>query len=321
MLEQDHPAELVDVLVVDGCSDDGTVEEVRRIRAELPPTDAERVRLVTNEQRTVPAALNLGIAESQGRILVRVDGHCELSHDYLRGCVRVLAEDPRVDCVGGVLVTVGGGLRPGGRRSSREASRFGVGGASFRTGADRPREVDTVAFGAYRREAFDRIGTFDEELIRNQDDELNFRLVRAGGRIRLEPTISARYTARSSLRGLARQYFQYGYFKARVARKHRGVATVRQLVPPAFVASLAGFSLLAVAKHRRPLGVLLTAYGSAIGVAAGTTARRDVGTIPVLPVVFATMHVAYGAGYLAGGVEWVSGRRTRKQEREWKLSR
>ena len=182
--------------------------------------------------------MNLGIAAAGGSVIVRMDAHVEYP-----GRLHLRAGGPLersgADNVGGVCQTL-----PAGDSAVAKAVAFGmshplgVGNSHFRIGTLEDRWVDTVPFGCYRREVFDRIGLFDEELVRNQDDEFNLRLIRHGGRILLSPRIVCKYFARDSLAKLWRMYYQYGYFKPLVVRKVGGVMTIRQLLPPLFVLSL-----------------------------------------------------------------------------------
>lgn len=299
VLDQDYPPDRMEVLVVDGRSDDTTRDVVAAESAGDP-----RVQLLDNPERIVPTALNRALAAATGDVIVRVDGHCALPHDYLRSCAALL-ETTGADCVGGMIES-----RPGGPGVVPRAialamgSRFGT-GAGFRTGRAEPGPVDTLAFGAYRRDVFDRIGGFDEELIRNQDDEFNLRLTRAGGVIWMDPSIRSPYWTRATLRGLWRQYFQYGVYKVRVAQKHRGVASWRHLVPLAFVTALGGSALLALVTRRRwPLLVVAVPYSSAVGAASVVAGRRDPATIPALPAAFACLQFAYGTGWVTGLWKW-----------------
>lgn len=305
VLAQDYPAGQIEVLIVDGMSDDDTrrivqrmVEEPRRAGAE-----AGRVAVLDNPARTAPAALNIGLRQARGDVIIRVDGHCEIPPEYVRLCIDAL-DRTGADCAGGALVTFGE-TRLARAIAAAQSSRFGVGGVAFRTGRDQGEYVDTVAFGAYRREVFERIGGFDEELVRNQDDEFNFRLTQSGGKIWLDPAISSVYYSRASLGKLWRQYFEYGFYKVRVIQKRGSVASWRHLVPGVFVASLLASLLLALLT-RQPRWALSVAgpYAIANGAASLATPRNDLRTLPLMPLVFGTLHVAYGAGFLWGCVRW-----------------
>src|SRR5262249_48571306 len=202
-----------------------------------------RIRLLQNPGRFAAPAMNVGIAAARGEIVARVDGHAIVPPDFVARAVDALRRRPDVDCVSGALDTRG--RTATGRAIAAAMSPIaGVGPARFRTGAPAEQLVDTVAFPVYRRSTLDRIGGFDEELVRNQDDELNLRLVRMGGLILLLPDLRIVYFCQSTLRGLARQYFEYGFWKVRVIQKHRRAASWRHLVPGALVGALAGGPLL-----------------------------------------------------------------------------
>lgn len=291
------------VVVVDGHSDDATPDRVARIAAER----SVAVELVDNPRRIVPISMNLGLDRVAGDVVVRVDGHCVIAPDYLRCCLDVL-QATGAECVGGPMETVGQ-TPTAAAIAAAQSSRFGVGGVAFRTSTDAG-FVDTLAFGAYRREVFDRIGGFDEDLVRNQDDELNLRLTRAGGRIWMDPSVRSTYFSRGTLRGLWRQYHGYGFYKVRVMRKHRTVPSVRHLVPAAFVVGVAGsLALSAVRRSPWPALAVLVPYGA--GVATSSVAAADpargVAAGPVA-VATATMHAAYGLGWWAGALRELTGR-------------
>jgi glycosyltransferase involved in cell wall biosynthesis len=303
VLEQEYPAELLEVLLVDGMSTDETRTVAHRIAAEQSSDHHMPVTLLDNPAQHVSAAFNRGLREARGEIVIIVGGHCEIAPDYVRRCVETL-ERTGAACVGGPMQTIG---ETGVARTIAlaQSTPFGVGGVAFRIGRAQPGYVDTVAFGAYRREVFDRIGGFDEELVRNQDDEFNFRLTQSGGKIWLDPTIGSRYYSRASLRGLWRQYYQYGFYKVLVIQKRGAVPSWRHLVPGAFVLALLA-SLLLGFVTRRPLLAASVAgsYAAANLVASALTAREDPRALPLLPAAFATMHLAYGLGFLMGVWRW-----------------
>lgn len=302
VLAQDYPSDRMEVIVADGMSDDGTRELVhaaaRRDR---------RVRLVDNKGRIAPTALNAALAGARGTIIVRVDGHTEIASDYVRQCVLEL-ERTGADNVGGRMEAEGSGAV---RRAIAAAtsSPFGVGGARFHY-SKAEEWVDTVYLGAWRRATFDNLGLFDEELVRNQDDEFNYRLRAAGGRILLSPRIHSRYYGRSSLSSLARQYFQYGFWKVRVLQKHPLQMRLRQFVPPLFVLALIATSALVLAFPAAPATRLLVLGLAAIYLLADAAAavvetRRQGASPALLALVFPILHVAYGTGFLAGLVRFM----------------
>ena len=300
VLAQDYPTERLEVIVADGMSTDATREVVRSIGTQHP-----NVRLIDNPGQIVPTGLNAAIAQARGEILVRVDGHCEIARDYVRRCVDRLIHG-EADGVGGPLETVGN--TPMARAIAvAMSSSFGVGGAAFRTGSHQTRLVDTIAFPAYTRALVERAGPYDEELVRNQDDEYNYRLRGMGAKIMLATDVHSRYYSRSSLRSLARQYFQYGYWKVRVMQKHPLQMRPRQFAPPFFVAFLLLNMLL------MPLstigvwmfGLAAGSYAIANLAASVLTARKgNWRLLPLLPITYTTLHIAYGSGFLKGLVKF-----------------
>jgi glycosyltransferase involved in cell wall biosynthesis len=292
---QDYPRERIEVLVVDGLSDDMTRQIVARFAAETPLD----LQLIDNPRLLPAAAMNLGLNAARGDVVMRVDGHAALAPDYVRLCIEAL-ERTDADCAGGLLLSEGD-TYIGEAIALAMSSRFGVGGASFRTGGEGP--VDTVAFGAYRRDVFARIGGFTEEIERGEDDELNYRLLDAGGVIMLVPDARVRYVVRGDLRALARQYFGYGRAKPRVLSLHPVQSRPRQYVPPAFVIALTTAGGLAAMGYRRPLALLTAVYTlSATTVSLVLASQQRWRLLPPLPAAFACMHLSYGLGFLAGAL-------------------
>ena len=255
---------------------------------------------------TAPGTKHAAISAASGDVIVRVDGHTVVPVDYVRRCVEVLQET-RSQCVGGAWVTHGSG-RVGRAIAAAQASRFGVGGVAFRVGRPQPGPVDTVPFGAYPREVFAKIGGFDPELVRNQDDELNLRLIQAGGTVWYDPVIHCDYFSRSSLRRLWRQYFEYGLFKIRVAQKRGGFSSVRHVVPAAFVTATAGsLATAAVTRKLRWAFLVLGPYLVSTGSASAITARREQVSPLLVASAYAVLHCSYGAGFLCGLWRWRRG--------------
>lgn len=295
LLGQDYPADLFEILVVDGCSEDGTRELVRGVQERA---GAERVRLLDNPRRIVPSALNIAVNSARGAVIVRMDGHTVPASDYVSSCVRALHESG-ADNVGGPMVPVGD-TTFGRAVAVAQQHPLGVGDAKFHF--DGPAAfVDTVYMGAFRREAFGRAGLFDESMVRNQDYEMNVRIRKAGGKIYLDPRVRSVYTPRGSLRGLWRQYFQYGWWRVETIRRHPESVRWRQLVPPAFVLALVLLVLAApfLAPARLLLIAVLAPYVAAI-VTAAIMQRRKLPwrALPLLPAAFATLHISWGLGFL-----------------------
>lgn len=298
---QDYPQDLLKIFISDGMSNDGT-----RIILDAISKFDSRISVIDNSQRTVPHALNLGIEASKSEIIVRMDVHAEYPKDYLSSLVQAINLH-HADNVGVPWDTLPGG--PGLQAHAVAASlrsAFGIGLASYRLGVDQPTEVDTVPFGCFRREVFDKIGLFDEELHRNQDDEFNARMKKNGMRIVLLPGPRIRYFARETILKSSKMMYQYGYFKPLVNRKIGTPATLRQFVPPIFVSILALSALAstlirpawwlgAAAIGAHLLGSLLA---SAQFVLAPDGIRRS--SAFLLPVAFLANHICYGTGYLRG---------------------
>lgn len=327
VLDQEYPADRMEVLVIDGGSTDDTRARVRRL-AEARPEHT--ISLLDNPRGIAPTALNLGLGRAKGSVVVRVDGHCEISPQYISNGVAHL-ESGAADGVGGVLETVTSSATATAIAIGM-ASRFGVGGSAFRTAhhLEQPRVVDTVAFPAYTRQAIARAGGFDEELVRNQDDEYNYRLRRSGGRILLVPDMPARYYSRATLRSLGRQFFQYGMWKVRVLQKHPLQMKPRQFAPAILVGSVLGSSVWAATGSRLGLAALVSVAGlyvlAALGFALFTRPtlldQRSGGwrSRLRLPAVFATLHFSYGVGFLFGLVRF-AGRWTDRKGAEPRLTR
>jgi glycosyltransferase involved in cell wall biosynthesis len=297
VLASDYPSDSLEILVADGQSDDGTRTILERYARQDP-----RIRLIDNPRQTTPAGLNQAIRSSSGSVIIRMDAHVLYPERYIRSLVEALVETG-ADNVGGVLETMPGEFSATGRAIALGLShRFGVGNSHFRTGTSERREVDTVPFGCYRRTVFDRIGLFDEDLIRNQDDELNFRLLRHGGRVLLLPEVSSRYFARPSFGQLSRMYYQYGYFKPLVARKVGRVMTARQLVPSLLVTLLA---LSAAASQWLPgagaaFASITVVYVALVLACSFWATRTDWQCGAALAAVFPILHFSYGVGFLHG---------------------
>ena len=300
VMGQDYPPDRLEVFIVDGMSTDATPGIVRSYEGRQIP-----LRMLENPGRIVPKGMNVALAETKGEIIVRVDGHCKIAPDYVSRCVDHIRTD-HVDGVGGPVRTMGG---TGTARviALAMSSSFGVGGSAFRTVTDRTMLADTVPFPAYTRSIIDRAGPYDEELVRNQDDEYNYRLRKLGAKILLAADVRSEYYSRSSIKSLWRQYFQYGYWKVRVLQKHPRQMKMRQFVPAAFVASLA--VALAAAPWSVPgTAALLIVGGSYVAAnvcAAFLTARGGrLADMPLLSVAFAALHVSYGLGFLVGLVKF-----------------
>ena len=315
LLLQDYPPDRMEILVMDGMSDDGTRALLRSL---LARGHAMPVRLHDNPGRIVPVAMNRAIDVSRGDVIVRVDGHTVVAPDYVRACVDAL-EANAADCVGGLMVARG--RSPFGEAVALATSHpLGVGGSRFHY-ATRVMETDAVYMGAWRREAFAWTGEFDEEMACNEDDELSYRLRGKGARIVLDPAIRSVYYNRSSARTLWRQYFRYGLWKVRVAQKVPRQMRPRHFVPFAFVVALAGGAALAIASTpARWLWLAMVVGYAAATLGVGLTLARRGGWRLWwrLPVVFFILHAAYGTGFAVGLVRFARSWRRPGAPRRWR---
>jgi succinoglycan biosynthesis protein ExoA len=297
LANQDWDGEL-EVLVADGGSSDGSVEKLHGAagRHGLPVT------VIENPERWVSHGLNRCIRRATGDLIVRVDCHSRFPADYLRRCA-LAVEETGAENVGGILVPRG---RTPTERAVAAAVDSAFGGIGWtRHGTESRHEVDTVTFGAFRPEAFEKAGLYDETLLRNQDDEFNLRLRRAGGKVVLDPSIRIFYTPRGSLRRLFKQYYEYGRWKAPVMRKHERPTSARSLVPVAFVLGLLALIPLSMWHPHAAalLTVKVTLYAALAVAFAVLVIRRRKEPWTLLPrvlLVFPTLHIAHGLGMLSG---------------------
>lgn len=302
-LAQERRGFELEVLVAVGPSDDGTHAIVERLALANP-----EVRLVENPAGVVPHGLNAAIRASHGQFIVRMDAHSRYPKDYVAMLVDAL-DRLQADNVGGVWETLpANGSDEAWAIAQVLSSGLGVGNAMFRLGVGEEREVDTVPYGCFRRELFDRIGYFDEELARNQDDEHNGRILRAGGKIMLLPQVRIQYFPRDRMRKLWRMYREYGLFKPLVNKKLGAPATVRQFVPPLFVLALVGLPLLALwlPFFGWAWGAMVVVYLSVVILTATRMALRGqrITAWPWVAIGFACVHLAYGIGYWQGLVRF-----------------
>lgn len=288
VLAQRYPGP-IDVTIALAPSSDGTADVLATLSAD------PRVRVVDNPVGIVAAGLNAAIAASDGPIVARVDGHAVIPPEYVRRAVEVLAETG-ADNVGGVMAAEG---ETAFERAVAAAmsSRFGTGDARFHYGGP-PGPVDTVYLGVFRRTALERVGGYDESLVRTQDSELNLRIRESGGVVWFSPDLRVRYRPRGSLRALSSQYFQYGRWRRVVVRRHRRSLRWRQMVAPATVVACAAGA--AAAATGRRWGLLpFGGYLAGLLTASGVVGRRLPPEVAArLPLVFAAMHGAWGLGFL-----------------------
>src|ERR1700730_6872569 len=294
----------IEVLIADGRSDDGTRQILELYRRIVLP-----LRVIDNPAKIASAGLNAAIRAARGEIIIRMDAHSEYAPDYIRRCLEVL-DETRADNVGGPALTRADGYLPRAIAFAYHCG-FACGGEKFHD-AEHEGYVAAVPYGCWRKSTLERIGLFDESLSRNQDDELNLRLIASGGKIWQSPKIVSWYRPRGSLTALFRQYLQYGFWKVSVIRKHGKPASWRHLIPGAClligVGSLLGAAGAILSGSASWKSAFVNACAGLAGLylavsiaTAFLIARRDGWRfLLILPVVFATYHLSYGLGFLLG---------------------
>jgi glycosyltransferase involved in cell wall biosynthesis len=291
-----YPKDRLEILVFDGGSTDGTRDIVKKICEKY-----DFIKLLDNRARFQPQAMNAGISKSRGDIIIRCDAHARYEVNYIKKLVFHLVNNPRIGNVGGVWLNV-----PASKSLKAEAIAYSLGSSMcvglnrYRTGAKKPSYVDTVPFGAWRKEVFEEVGLFDNDFLRAQDLEFNFRLKKAGYRILLDPDIKCYYYPRDRYGSLFKMMYQYGYWKNFVNRKAMKITSFRQLAPAFFVLYMFFLPLLAFksAWFIAPL-LLYILLAAAAGVSVAVR-RKKLKLFPLCAFTFLTAHAGYGAGYIEG---------------------
>jgi cellulose synthase/poly-beta-1,6-N-acetylglucosamine synthase-like glycosyltransferase len=298
LYQQTFPRSEMEVVIADGMSEDGTRAEIEAWQAENPELT---VRVVDNQKRSIPSGLNQAIEAAEGAFIVRLDAHSMPNLDYVERSIAAL-KIGNGDNVGGAWR-----IQPGGNGEVAKsiavaaAHPLGVGGAQYRVGGQ-AQAVDTVPFGAFRKEIFDRVGFFDETLLSNEDYEYNARIRKAGGVVWFDPKIQSVYFARSTFKDLARQYWRYGYWKSQMLRRYPETIRWRQGLPPLFVLSVLGLGLLSLGfEWARGLLLIETlVYGLVLLLAGLQVAirHRDLRLLIGVPLAIFTMHFSWGLAFI-----------------------
>lgn len=294
-LDQSYPKELIEIIIADGMSTDNTRNIINEISKEN-----SNVVLIDNKKITAPAGMNIGIKKSKSDIIIIFGAHAYADKDFVKENVLALQNND-IGCTGGLITTINDGIK-GEAIAEAMSCPFGVGNALFRY-ADKEAFVDTVGFGAYNRKFIIDIGLFDEELVRNQDDELNFRVQKSGKKILLNPRIKATYFSRGDFKKLWRQYYQYGFWKVRVIQKHKKPASIRHLIPLMFVLFLLFGGIASIFSKFILVGYLLTILLYLILDAAFSIKicnKKTFKQFPYLFVTFPILHISYGIGFILG---------------------
>lgn len=296
IMQQDYPKEDLEVLFVDGMSKDRTREIIASYQPQCP-----YLLVLDNPDQIVPPAMNIGIREAKGDIIIRLDAHAFFPSNYFSELVKNLKE-LNADNVGGVCRTLPVNDTVVCKSIANVlSSSFGMGNSHFRVGAKDVMEVDTVPFGCFHRELFEKIGYFDEELIRNQDDEFNGRIIKNGGRVFLLPQLVIDYFARDTLDKVYKMFYQYGLFKPLVNKKLGSPATLRQFFPLAFLLGLIVgpfFTFISPWFLVAYFAVILAYFGIATIFSLRDT--HDLKQVLVQNWTYFVVHFAYGWGYING---------------------
>jgi succinoglycan biosynthesis protein ExoA len=297
---QTYPMEDIEVIIADGLSEDATRAKIRAYSGQHPDL---QINVIDNIRRSIPSGVNRAIEASRGKYLIRMDAHSIPDMDYIKNCVAGL-DQGLGDNVGGVWIIEPKENTWIARSIALAVShRIGIGDALYRTGG-KAQEVDTVPFGAFKRELVERIGMFDETLLTNEDYEFNVRVRQAGGKVWMDPSIHSIYQPRSTLKELSRQYWRYGYWKAQMLRRYPGTLRWRQALPPLFVLTLIGLAILAIgfALARWLLAIIVIVYILIILITGiQLSIKRKDSLIAIgMPLAIITLHLTWGTALLWG---------------------
>ena len=296
ILEQDYPKEHLEVLFVDGMSTDNTRKIIEGYHNENP-----WIKILDNPEQIVPYAMNYGIKVAKGDIIIRIDAHAIFPREYISTLVH-FQKELNAENVGAVMETLPANNSLQARAiATALSSRFGMGNSHFRVGASKVKQVDTVPFGCYPKRVFKLVGTYDEELIRNQDDELNGRIIKNGGKIYLIPNLVIKYFARDTISKMRKMFYQYGLYKPLVNKKLGSPATIRQFFPPLFVIGLIlGVPLLFIHKVFLYLYFCVMFIYLLGALLFAVKDSKNKSEVFMLPYIFFNIHLGYGWGYLVG---------------------
>ncbi len=296
LINQTYPTDRMEVIVVDGMSSDRSREIVK-----IYQNNHSNVKLIDNPKRIVPVAMNIGIKNAQGEILIWMSAHSQFKNDFISRCVSLLQKTGAAN-VGGVLEAVGTNYL-GKAIAIAATNPFGVGDALYRF-SDKKRWVDTVFPGAWYKKTIEEVGGFNEDMVVNQDYELNYRLRKAGGKILLSPDIRCRYFVRSSLYSLMKQYFRYGFWRVKTLVLHPDSLRWRQIAAPLFVLGLIISALLIPVSTTAAFIIPLLYFIFNVSASIFAAVQKGLHYLPVLPVIFLIIHLSWGTGFWGGIIKF-----------------
>ena len=298
IIQNDYPKDKLEIIVIDGLSEDNTIEILKKLKEEYP----DIIKILNNPQKITPVALNIGLKNASGDIIIRMDAHSKYPNDYIAKCVKHLTET-NADNVGGVAKIIPRSENAKAIAIARVlSSPIGTGGAKYRTFPKKPIEVDTVPFGCFKRETFSKYGTFNEKLVRNQDIEFNNRIKRNGGKILLFPDISLEYYARDTFKALWKNNFSNGYWVINALKYAHLPFRLRHLIPLIFVLFLI-FGLIISILYKSILNIYLffiSMYIFTISISSLKISIKEKSLKVFLYslLAFITLHISYGLGSL-----------------------
>ncbi len=292
---QDFPKDKLEILVIDGMSENGTREVLKKYQENYP-----FIKILDNPKKITPSALNIGIKNSKGKIIIRMDSHADYKKDYISKCVRYLKKY-NADNVGGIIKTLPAKNTIIAKAIAFSLSHpFGAGGSQFRVGVEKPKRVDTVFGGCYKKEVFKKIGLFNEKLVRSQDMEFNLRLKKTGGKILLVPDIISYYYPKSNLKDFFIHNIKDGIWAIYPLKFVKLPLRLRHYIPLLFVLSLLGVGLLGIffpIFFWLFISIICLYLLAAIYFSTKTAIKeKEVGFLFILPAVFAVRHIGYGLG-------------------------
>jgi GT2 family glycosyltransferase len=299
LLFGNYPIENIEILIVDGSSKDATAAKVGQLRVDHP-----NVRLLVNKKTIVPAAMNIGVAAATHELLMWCGAHAKYDKDYVLNSVITLLTEKKISSVGGVITPIAK-TTTGKAIAIATSSKFGVGNAQYRH-ATRKQHVDTVFGGCFYKKNILKIGGFNERWIRNQDYEFNHRLRKQIGPIILNPTIRCQYYCRESILQLFKQYFSYGFWRLNTLKTHPNSFTYRQAAPVILCLGLIVSMICIVLGFATAWLIPLLYFTACIAVSVNLALqKRDPKLLPRLPLIFATLHISWGLGFIKNCLETV----------------